>query len=77
LFWSDRDKKGAPRLHRLKYTSDDVRKNIGGIRSEQKLNEMDVFTHLSSANYLWQSRVADRVYRMTGVRLLQSSYRVP
>jgi len=67
--WRDAGTRDAPRLFKMNYTSDDVRKDTMGIRAEAELNAMDVFTHSGSENHLWQSRVAARLRAMTGRRV--------
>jgi hypothetical protein len=67
--WRDAGARDAPRLFKMTYTTDDVRRNTAGIRTEAQLNAMDVFTHNGSENFVWQNRVATRLQAMTGRRV--------
>jgi hypothetical protein len=43
---------------------------------ERPLNDMGIFSHVGSSNYVWQNRVADHVGGYMGVRLPQSDYSI-
>lgn len=72
--WADADMAGAPRLFRETYDSDEVTIAVGqgGPEAEDRLS----ITHTYSDKYSWQTKVADRLFKMTGFRLQQALYRV-
>ncbi len=61
--WPDAEDGGAPQLYRSVYSSDDVRMPHN-VRSEVKSGPFSK-SHLGS----WQRRVAEKLHRMTGVRV--------
>ncbi|RCW87568.1 EH signature protein [Phyllobacterium bourgognense] len=71
--WSDASERSAPKLFRRSYGSDEIRihKGAGNFETSTKLSQM----HMASQTYSWQSKVAERLYAMTGVRLQQRDYR--
>lgn len=72
--WSDANSRSAPKLYRQVYGSDEVRirKGSGNYESEAEFSVM----HMSSETYSWQRKVAERLYKMTGVRVPPSKYQV-
>ncbi|MGV8856107.1 MAG: EH signature domain-containing protein [Devosia sp.] len=73
--WSSADSKTAPKLFKKTYGSDEIRihKGTGNYETEDLLSLM----HMSSPTYNWQGKVAERLRKMTGIRLQQSDYRWP
>lgn len=73
--WSNADSKTAPKLFRKSYGSDEIRihKGTGNYETEDLMSLM----HMSSPTYNWQGKVAERLRKMTGIRLQQSDYRWP
>lgn len=63
------------RSNRPSYTSSDVTRDTG-VQSEEDLNAIGVFSHLSSDRYLWQDRVAARIRDHVGILVPRSAYRV-
>jgi hypothetical protein len=72
--WSDAESRNAPKLYAKTYNSDQVR--IG--RGTGTIDTRDLFSvaHVWSETYNWQTKVADRIHRMTGHRIPQISYSV-
>ncbi|MDR6632308.1 hypothetical protein J2X72_001079 [Phyllobacterium sp. 1468] len=73
--WSDGSQRGVPKLFKRAYGSDEIRihKGTGNYETKSLLSLM----HMSSQTYNWQSKVAERLYGMTGIRLQQKDYRYP
>lgn len=73
--WSSADSSTAPKLFKKSYGSDEIRihKGTGNYETEALMSLM----HMSSSTYNWQGKVAERLRKMTGIRLQQSDYRWP
>lgn len=71
--WSDAGAPGVPKLYQLRYGSGMVM--IPGNGHTIADNRMAV-THSSPESYSWQRTVADRLYQLTGRRILESDYRI-
>lgn len=71
--WADAESRGAPKLYRAKYGSDEVR-----IASSADLDTGELFAvaHTSSQSYNWQGKVAERLRKRLGIQIPQSVYRV-
>jgi hypothetical protein len=74
--WPSNGTTRPPPLNLSRYNSDDVRRFVPGDRTEQNLTRHDIFGHGGSENYVWQDRVARRLYELTGVRVPQTEYTV-
>lgn len=72
--WSDAETSAAPRLYKERYDSDEVR--IIGVQGNLQTDDLFSIMHMSSENYNWQNKVAEKIYRMTGYRLQQAAYKV-
>jgi hypothetical protein len=72
--WERPDDPSAPKLHRASYFRSDLRKDLPNSLDEQQRNTRGVYTHSGAPNYLWQTRVADHISRLTGVRVNQQDY---
>lgn len=73
--WSDASDPKAPKLFKKAYGSDQIRIHKGSGNFET--GELFSLMHMSSGSYNWQGKVAERLHRMTGVRLTQKDYRYP
>jgi EH_Signature domain len=74
--WPSNGMTRPPPLNQSRYSSDDVRRFVPSDRTEQNLTRHDIFGHGGSENYVWQDRVARRLYALTGVRVPQTEYTV-
>lgn len=74
IIWHDADAEGAPRLHARNYRPASLR----APRDASPDLDSTVFaiTHSNPENYHWQTRVAQKLHQMTGVRINQSQYQV-
>jgi len=63
-----------PQLNRTRYTSDEIRRPVPSDRTEANLTRHDIFGHGGSENYVWQRRVAGRIFDLCGVRIPQRAY---
>ncbi|CAO4145451.1 hypothetical protein LPLAFNJD_LOCUS1944 [Methylorubrum aminovorans] len=62
----------APKLHQPEYDTDEVRV-LGGSSREFRRAEI---SHNGSAGYHWQAKVANEIYALTNVRVMESEYRL-
>jgi hypothetical protein len=71
--WADAEWRGAPKLYRARYGSDEVR-----IASSADVDTRELFAvaHTSSQSYNWQGKVAERLRKRLGIQIPQSVYRV-
>jgi hypothetical protein len=71
--WADAQAAGAPKLYQSAYGSNEVR-----IPGSGNLDTRPLFrvAHTSSDSYNWQGKVADRIYKMTGRRIPESTYQL-
>jgi hypothetical protein len=74
--WKKSDRTKPSALNAPAYTSDEVMRKVPKDDSEASLNKSDIFSHHGSENYVWQSRVAERLHELIGVRLPPSDYQV-
>jgi hypothetical protein len=70
--WHDATDPTAPQMHKKLYQSTEVMVSSNRQTGHRRAH----FVHHSSDRYTWQDRVADEIAKMTGVRVLQSEYRV-
>lgn len=66
----------APALHRPAYGRNDLRKVVPSTLDEAQRNRLGVYTHSGAPGYLWQKRVAEHLFRITGVRIPPEDYKV-
>jgi hypothetical protein len=74
--WRKSDRARPKDLNAPYYTTDEIMRPLPSNRAEANLNQHDIFTHLSAANYFWQNRVADRLHQLIGIRIPRSAYQV-
>ncbi|MDR9779593.1 EH signature domain-containing protein [Rhizobium redzepovicii] len=72
--WSDASEAGAPKLYKKQYSADEV--TITRSRYDINTPQHLMKTHSAPGSYSWQRVVAERIYRMTNTRLLDSDYAV-
>lgn len=71
--WSDANARGAPKLYQRRYRSSEIMIPGSGHTIEP---DRVAFTHSSPETYAWQTRVATRLYELTGRRVAEKDYRV-
>lgn len=71
--WSESRAPGAPSLYTRRYRSNEIM--IPGKGHTIEPHRMAV-THSSPETYAWQSRVAERLYEITGRRITQKDYQI-
>ncbi|KPL51799.1 hypothetical protein ABB55_05775 [Prosthecomicrobium hirschii] len=74
--WDDLNASDAPNLHKKEYFANDVRKDRIGNSRKIDLEMNGVYSHDSTINYSWQKRVAEHLFRITGVRIPPEDYKV-
>lgn len=75
--WKKSDR-NCPKLNAPYYTTDEIMRPLPkNDRTEPNLNKNDMFTHVGADTYIWQNRVAERLYQLIGVRVQPSDYRAP
>jgi len=70
--WHDRTDPTAPHLSKRSYNSDEVRVRSLGT---QKFKVSEI-THAGSEGYNWQAKVANEIFLLTNMRVMESEYRV-
>ncbi|MFT3937635.1 EH signature domain-containing protein [Rhodopseudomonas sp.] len=74
IIWNDAEAQRAPSLHDTAYDAATLRSpyDAGATLSDPVF----AITHGGADRYTWQSRVAEKIHQMTGVRIPQSEYQV-
>lgn len=73
IIWNRHDARDAPRLHRSKYMAHELRHHT----ANDDVGSSDfAVSHLGSDAHNWQRKVAEKLYRLTGKRIKESSYTV-
>lgn len=73
--WSDANERSSPKLFKksMRYGSDEVRiDGTGNIETR----ELFSISHNVADTYHWQSKVAERLFRLTGLRIPQVAYKL-
>ncbi len=70
--WHDRADPTAPALSKSLYDTDEVRV---GRQSTPQFKVAEI-THAGSEGYNWQVKVANEIFLLTNVRVMESEYRV-
>jgi hypothetical protein len=73
--WRKSDPTRPKDLYAPGFTTDQIMR-VPQDDNEADRNSNDIFSHLSSENYVWQDRVAKRLAELIGVRIPQSAYQV-
>jgi len=72
--WHDVNDPTAPTMHKKLYRSDEVM--IGkGVSQQKKFRRAEIY-HQNSKGYTWQTKIADEIANMTGIRVHQREYQV-
>ena len=72
--WHDVNDPTAPAMHREFYRSDEVM--IGKGVTQRKGSQRAEIFHQNSKGYTWQTKIADEIAEMTGIRVHQREYEV-
>jgi hypothetical protein len=72
--WHDVNDSTAPTMHKKLYRSDEVM--VGkGVSQQKKFRRAEIY-HQNSKGYTWQTKIADEIANMTGIRVHQREYQV-
>lgn len=74
--WDDMNVSDAPNLHKKEYFANDVRKEKNENTKKIDLEMNGIYSHDGTLNYSWQKRVAEHLFRITGVRIPPEDYKV-
>jgi len=74
IIWNDAEAGGAPALHGITYRPHDLRAPEGAYSNLAE--PIFAISHQGAENYAWQSKVAEKIHQITGVRIGQREYQV-
>lgn len=73
VIWNNDEDRSAPRMYKKAYDAHELRHPTATDRVD---GQVFAVSHNGSGTYSWQRKVADKIFRITGVKISQNEYEV-